>query len=212
MRWLGGSTHAVRILGPLMVNGQPLACPEKGCGDAGKGGGHTLTAEGKDGKATVTCGANPAHRFAAPGLTIDLVKSLPRSGRFEQRAGDLTLQGIAARPGKSERKPAPSGGKGRALGQPATPAPAKTPSRSSSGPGLAGVVVAGLQTVTATVGTVGQIAGAAGQGARALGDVAKAGSNAISLARDSVKAADRAAGRRHVTALGERTTGPKRAL
>lgn len=212
MRLFSGGTHAVRILGPLMVNGQPLACPEKGCGDTGKGGGHTLTAEGKDGKATVTCGANPAHQFAAPGLTIDLVKSLPRSGRFEQRAGDLKLQGIAARPGKGEKKPAAGSGKGRALGQTATPAPGKAPSSGSSGPGLAGVVVAGLQTVTATVGTVGQIAGAAGQGARALGDVAKAGSNAISLARDGVKAADRAAARRHATALGECQGTPKRAL
>jgi hypothetical protein len=210
MRWLGGSTHAVRILGPLMVNGQPLACPEKGCGDTGKGGGHTLTAEGENGHATITCGANPQHQWRVPDITITLVKLLPRSGRFEHREGDLKLVGIAARPGKGDKKPPPAG-KGRALGQ--QPAPAKTPSRgSSNGPGLAGVVVAGLQTVTATVGTVGQIAGAAGQGARALGDVAKAGSNAISLARDGVKAADRAAGRRHQTALGERQTGPKRAL
>jgi hypothetical protein len=209
MRLFGGPTHVVRILGPLTVNGQPLACPEKGCGDTGKAGGHTLTAEGEKGVATITCGANPEHRFRVPDITIALVKALPRSGRFEHKQGDVRLQGIAARPGKGDKKPA-AAGKGRALGQ--QPAPAKTPSRGSSGPGLAGVVVAGLQTVTATVGTVGQIAGAAGQGARALGDVAKAGSNAISLARDGVKAADRAAGRRHQAALGERQTGPKRAL
>ncbi|MFL5911250.1 MAG: hypothetical protein ACJ768_11840 [Gaiellaceae bacterium] len=212
MRLFGGPTHAVRILGPLTVNGQPLACPEKGCGDTGKAGGHTLTAEGEKGVATITCGANPQHQFRVPDITIVLVKALPRSGRFEHQQGDIKLQGIAARPGKGEKTPT-TGGKDRALGQPTAPAtPTRPASRGSSGPGLAGVVVAGLQTATAGLGAVSQIAGAAGQGARTLGEVAKAGSNGISLARDGVKAADQAAARRHVTALGERPATPKRAL
>jgi hypothetical protein len=203
MGMFSGPTHAVRILGPLMVNGVSLACPEKGCGDIGKGGGHTLTAEGEKGVATITCGANPAHQWRVPELTISLVKALPRTGRFEHQAGDLKLAGIAARPGKSEKKAAGKPG-GRALAQ-APAAPAAPRAGGSSGPGLAAVVVAGLNTATAAMN-------AAGQGARTLGEVAKAGSNGISLARDGVQAADRAAARRHIAALGEQRTTPKRAL
>ncbi len=178
-------TQKVRILGPLSIAGKPLTCPA--CKDDGTGGGHTVAATGEDGLATVTCGANPAHQFRFDGLSIATAGKIPRKGRFELKLENgTTLVGIAARPGSGKEKPGKSGPPSRALTAPATAAAPALGARSKAGPGLAGVIVAGLNTITATVGTVGQIAGAAGQGARAVGDVAKAGSNAVSLARDGV--------------------------
>jgi hypothetical protein len=176
-------TQQVRILGPLTIAGKALTCPA--CKDDGKGGGHTVTAAGEGGLATVTCGADPAHQFRFDGLTTATAGKIPRKGRFQLKLEDgTTLVGIAARPGRGAAKPAKGAPPARALATSAA-APALG-FRSKAGPGLAGVIIAGLNTVTAAVGTVGQIAGAAGQGARAVGDVAKAGSNAVSLARDGV--------------------------
>lgn len=199
-----GATHQVRILGPLLVDGKPIICPEKGCGHDGKGGGHVLTAAGEKGAATVTCGANPAHRFAVPALTIAVVKAVPQSGRFELRADGLRLIGIAARPGKGQKTEKPKMPLTRALGaQQKPPAPASGKS-SSGGPGLGAVLVAGLGTATAGLNTVSALAGTATAGANVLKTVAQAGNTALTVAGKAVDGRNAAAKARRGT--------PKRAL
>ncbi|MFE3502920.1 hypothetical protein [Kitasatospora sp. NPDC059160] len=181
----GFGSSAVRILGPLTIDGTPLACPA--CKDTGKGHGHTITLTPKGDLATLTCGADDAHQFTHPAVTNKALKAMPGRGRFELTLDGPKLAGIAARPPKNPKKTVPAKGPSALAGG---PAPALgTRGAAKAGPGLGGVLVAGLNTVTATVGAVGQIAGAAGNGARAVGDIAKAGSNAVSLARDGVQIA-----------------------
>jgi hypothetical protein len=208
MGLFGGSTHQVRILGPLLLAGKPVACPEKGCGDTGKGGGHTLTAAGEKGIATITCGANPQHQWRLPEVTIAAVKQLPRKGRFELRHGDALLVGIAARPGTGGKQKPAAGPPARALAQQAAPAPR---GGGGSQPGLAAVLVAGLGTATAGLNAIGQVA-------RTGTEVARAGNNAISLARDGAQIAGRELDARRTPTtspapqLGQQRTTPKRAL
>jgi len=183
-------SSAVRILGQLTINGKVLVCPA--CEDDGKGIGHTLR-PGAKGTATVECGNDPGHQFAADGLTNKAIAQMPKRGPFELRLDGVTISGIAARPGKTPKDQAPDKG-GSALAKGATP-PAlgsKGKPGSTGGSTLGGVLIAGLNTVsalagtaTATVGAVGQAAGAAASTANAA---ARVGTEGIGLARDSVKA------------------------
>ncbi|MET8704311.1 hypothetical protein ABZW10_36480 [Kitasatospora sp. NPDC004723] len=187
--WLspGRLLNEVKLYGPLAVDGALVACTT--CGDPGQTGrGHVL----RRGSAEMRCGAK-GHRFTHPGITGEAAAEVGRhpKGPFAVTVaegvtvtGSTTLAGVfggTAGAGR-ERRGKMTGGIAAAQAGAAEPAEGRRrrggkQKASGGGPGLAGVLAAGLGTVNATVGVVGQ-------GARTVSEVAKVANTTVSAVRD----------------------------
>ncbi|MFJ3221344.1 hypothetical protein ACIPLC_36175 [Kitasatospora sp. NPDC086801] len=182
----------LRLYGPLTVGEQVVACPQ--CGDAGEvNRGHNL----KVGSTELRCGAKN-HRFRHEAVTQEVVDAVARQGkgRFTFPCGDLgtvtgstTIRGVfredGERGGGLFRRRSPRGG-GSSGGQRGGGGGGggRRGGGGSGGPGLGGLLAAGLGTVNATLGTVNATVNAVGQGAKAVGEVAKVANNGIGVVRD----------------------------
>jgi hypothetical protein len=195
------------LAGPLLSNGQPVACPK--CGAAAN---HQLLRPKRHDAPLAVIRCRCGREFTNRGVPVDVINRVrfAKEGQVKvaTRSADgqaLVVTGVMAKDSMADPKGNKAKGaavlkRGAAASRGRTPAVPGAPRRPAGGGGALAasinLLAAGLNTVSATVGAVGQVAGAAGQVAGAVATTANAaarvGGEGIGLARDGVKAGTKA--------------------